>query len=260
MTAPANAMPDSLRAARAHWLPFAVWLAGILLLQMPGIFGATVPRDLAPLVYAIKSLLCAGLLLGFKPWRCYRRVCASDWLPSLAAGLLVTALWVIPETPWMGRWWPAFQTFYHRWLILPPGRFPAYFDPAVFPALPFNHPSLAFSPAETGWPLTIVKLAGSAFVIAVIEEYFFRGFLYRWLRERDFLRVNLAHYDRHAFWIVVLVFGLEHDRWLAGMAAGAVYGWLAVRRGRLAPPIIAHVTTNLALGMYVILSDQYGFW
>ena len=44
------------------------------------------------------------------------------------------------------------------------------------------------------------------------------------------------------------------------MMAGAVYGWIVLRTGRIGPAIVAHATTNLALGIYVILSRQYGFW
>jgi membrane protease YdiL (CAAX protease family) len=247
------------RAARGHWVPFAVWIGGLLLVQAVAGLGV-LPRGAPPLVYTGKALLCAGLLAAYKPWRGYEGLRPRDWFPALAAGLGVASLWILPETPLVARLAPAWQEAYHRWLILPLGRLPDYYDPALFPSLPFNHPSLAYRPAECGWMLAIGRLLGSAFVIAVIEEFFFRGLLYRWLRGRPFHRIPLGRYDAGAFWTIVVLFGLEHDRWAAGMVAGMAYGWLVLWRGSVAPAIVAHVTTNLALGLYVMVSGQYGFW
>ena len=242
-----------------HVVPFAVWVGVILLLQALETV-ALAPRWLCPWSYAAKSAVCAGLFVWLKPWRCYPALRASQLPLAAAAGVAVAALWILPETPWAGRVAPAFQTFYHRWLILMPGSLPSYFNPDFYPALPPGHASLAFAPEEAGWGLTLLKLAGSAGVIAVIEEFFFRGFFYRWLRKGAFWTVPLTAFDAQAFWTVVAVFGLEHDRWFAGMVAGAVYGWLAVRTGGVWAPAVAHGVTNGVLGAYVIVSRQYGFW
>ena len=154
-----------------HWVPFAVWVGVILLLQVAALVW-TLPRWIYPVSYAAKSLVCAALLLYFRPWRGQPGLRATDWALGLLAGVLVAVLWILPETPWAGRLWPGLQAFYYRWLVFPPGRFPSYLDPAIFPELPYNHPSLAYSPAEAGWVLAVLKLLGSAGVIAVIEEYF----------------------------------------------------------------------------------------
>ena len=276
-------------ATFSHVAPYLLW---ILPLALSAVFNFKSARW-----YAAKSLLCALLIVWLKPWRYYApggtsvqsskiKVQGSsasilnselgtknseprtkNWIASVAglavavfAGLVVAFLWIIPESPWLFARAAGFTEFYNRWLIMPLGDFPDYFDLDIFPKLPGRHPSLAYAPWVCDWTLTIAKLIGSAFVISAAEEWFFRGFLYRWLRKGDFLSVDLARYDAQAFWLVVLVFGLEHDRWLAGMMAGAVYGWLVLRTGRIGPAIVAHATTNLALGVYVILSRQYGFW
>jgi membrane protease YdiL (CAAX protease family) len=242
-----------------HVAPFAVWVAVIFLLQAFESLGSC-PRSWYPLSYAAKSAVCAGLFLWLRPWRAYAALKLSNLPLAVAAGVAVAAVWILPETPWAGRLAPGFQAFYNRWLILPPGTFPDYFSPDCFPALPAGHRSLAFSPEEAGWGLTLAKLAGSAGVIAVIEEFFFRGFFYRWLRKGAFWTVPLTAFDAQAFWTVVAVFGLEHDRWFAGALAGAVYGWLWVRTGDVWAAAVAHGVTNLLLGAYVIASRQYGFW
>jgi hypothetical protein len=242
-----------------HVAPFAVWVGVILLLQ--GLEAAALcPRWLYPWSYAVKAAACAGLFVWLKPWRAYAGFRSRHLPLALVAGVAVAAVWIIPETPWVGRVAPGFQAFYHRWLILMPGTLPDYFDADFFPALPPGHRSLSFSPEEAGWPLTLAKLVGSVGVIAVIEEFFFRGFFYRWLRKSDFWTLPLRAFDAQAFWTVVAVFGLEHDRWLAGMLAGAAYGWLALRTGDIWAAALAHGVTNFLLGAYVIASRQYGFW
>ena len=157
---------------------------------------------------------------------------------GLLAGILVTVLWIVPEI----------SPFYRTWFCWPIGSLPAVStDPPPY------------APAVCGWTLTIAKLVGSAFVIAPVEEVFFRSFLYRWLQKRDFLSPPLACFDLSAFLWMVFLFSLEHDRPLAAALAGAVYGLVAIRFG-LASAIIAHVTTNLLLALHVIFSGAWAFW
>lgn len=254
---------EKRRIEIGHWLPFVVWVGAIGALQLLESFGAC-PRALYPWVYAAKSVLCAFLFLALKPWKVYPSLTLRNVPLALAAGALVAVVWILPETPACASRFPALHEFYNRWCILMPGTLPGYDNPAFFPALPPGHLSLAYSPAEAGWGLALAKLAGSAGVIAVIEEFFFRGFLYRWFRGGylggAFWTVPLAVFESQAFWMVAGCFALEHDRWLAGLAAGLVYGLLAVRTGDIWCAALAHGFTNLALGIYVLASGQYGFW
>ena len=242
-----------------HVAPFVVWVGVIFLLQ--GLeWAGLCPRALYPWSYAAKTVICAGLFVWLKPWRIYPALKVSNVPLALLAGVVVAVVWIVPEMPWLGRVAPGVQEFYHRWCIMMPGAYPSYYNPSFYPALPSGHVSLSYAPQEAGWGLTIMKLIGSACVIAVVEEFFFRGFFYRWLRSAKFWTVRLASFDMQAFWIVVAVFGLEHDRWLAGMFAGVVYGWLTVRTGDIWAAALAHGLTNLLLAVYVIASGQYGFW
>jgi len=242
-----------------HVAPFAVWVGVLFLLQGLETLHLC-PRALHPWSYAVKSVVCAGLFLWLKPWRVYPALNAANIPLALLVGVGVAVMWILPEMPWLGRAAPGAQMFYHRWLIMMPGTLPGYYDPAVFPALPQGHASLAFAPSEAGWALAVMKLIGSAGVIAVIEEFFFRGFFYRWLRQARFWTLPLTAFDLQAFAITAAVFGLEHDRWLAGALAGLAYGWLAVRTGDIWAAALAHGLTNLLLAGYVLASGQYGFW
>lgn len=242
-----------------HVVPFAVWIGVIAVLQALEA-GSLLPRWGYAWAYALKAVVCAGLFIALRPWRVYPALRLRNLPLATLLGVGVAVLWILPETPWAARVAPAVQQFYHRWLIMMPGVFPDYFNPSYYPALPPGHRALAFSPEEAGWCLTLSRLAGSACVIAVIEEFFFRGFLYRWLRSGAFWKLSLTVFDASAFWTVVAVFGLEHDRWLMGAVAGVVYGGLAVRAGDIWAAAWAHGLTNFLLGVYVVASRQYGFW
>ena len=175
----------------------------------------------------MRSLLAPGSRQGFG---------LDGLLPGLIAGLAVCALWIAPE----------YSAWYRTWLELPIGEIP----PAA--ASPYD-------PSVCGWPLTIAKLLGSAFVIAPAEEVFFRSFLYRRLQQRDFLAVPLSRFDLSAFMWTVFIFTLEHDRPVVAALAGAAYGAIAIRFG-LGSAIVAHVVTNLALGLHVIYRGEWWFW
>ena len=229
--------PKNLPAAALTW-PFFLWLSGIAILLFPHSF------DFPAYLYAAKTLLCAGLVLWLKPWR-YARCGGGmqDVALGLLIGLAVYVLWVLPEvTPW-----PAVTELYQRWFIMMPGSVP---DASASWCYAWSaHPVLA-----------ILKLIGSAFVIAPIEEFFFRGFLTRWLTQRNWQALPLNAISRHAFWATALVFAFEHDRFVVGLLAGLAYGALAQRTNSLRAPIIAHVTTNLLLSFHVLALDAYGFW
>jgi len=259
----------ALRDAAALAAPYLVWIAFILAFQVAGAMSVNVPRSAAPVAYAIKTVLCGALIFALRPWRVAAgrggaAACGGgilrDVALGLAVGLAVAVAWIFPETPWLYAKFRPLALFANKWLIMPLGAWPEYFDPSLFPAVPEKASGLAFSPSEAGWPLAVARLCGSAFVISAAEELFFRGFLYRWLQSRDWRAVPLSSFDAQAFWTVAAVFAFEHDRWFMGAVAGAAYGMLAVRTGGLRAPTIAHAVTNLALGLYVLGTGQYGFW
>lgn len=223
----------------SHVLPFVVWLALMFGLRYVGEPGAW--------KYGVRTGLCILLLLALRPWRYYRRPQWRDIPWGIAGGLAVLLAWVGPELGWAGDG-PFIQELYLRFGIMPLGRVPASAETSIY------------DPQIAGWWLALVRLGGSAFIIAAIEEFFWRGFLYRWLIERDFLGISLGEWDIEAFLIMVVLFGLEHNRWLAGVVAGAVYGALMIRTRSIWSACIAHVVTNLLLGIYVLSAGAYGFW
>lgn len=198
-------------------------------------------------LYVVQAVAGLVLFVWLRPWTYYPPV-SVRWLPlALLVGGLVCVAWVLPETSWFSRF-PWIQDLYLCWGVRPLGE---------ITGMSVHSP---FAPETCGWELSLLRLAGSAFVIATLEEFFWRGFLYRWLVEREFTKVDPRAGRAMAFAVMVVVFGLEHDRWLAGMIAGAAYGALYVFTRDLWAAVVAHVTTNLLLGLYVLAYGQYRFW
>ena len=195
--------------------------------------------------YAVRTAGGVAALLVFRPWRWYPRPQLRHVPLAIAAGVLVLVLWVAGESPWMPS---GLREVYERWAVLPWGelREPVEGTP--------------YAPSVCGWPLTVVRLLGSGLVIAVIEEFFWRGFLYRWTFGGDFTQVKPDTWDASRFILVAVVFGAEHAEWLAGVLAGLVYGALYVRTRDIWAPALAHVVTNVLLGFYVLQFGAWQFW
>jgi len=228
----------------AHILPFAVWLVIL------GFTQRMFPEDssLPAWGYAFRTVSCALLFVFLRPWRWYDRGRLKDVIPALLLGVVVFVIWVLPESPFVLHHVPGFQKLYFRYGMFPPWE---VYTPAL--DSPYN-------PAVCGWMLAAVRVIGSAFVIAVIEEFFWRGFIYRWLIKQDFLAVDMRQFHLWLFLFACLFFGIEHTRWLTGLLAGVIYGGLIIYTGNIWSGVVAHVTTNLLLGIYVLKTGAFSFW
>lgn len=123
--------------------------------------------------------------------------------------------------------------------------------------------SAGFDPRSGGaidWPLVVVRIAGAALVVPVMEELFWRSFLLRWLQSSNFLAVQPSLLKFRYIVVTAILFGLEHNLWFAGIVAGLAYGWLYVRFRTLWSAIIAHGVTNGLLGVWVLMTGQWAYW
>ena len=93
-----------------------------------------------------------------------------------------------------------------------------------------------------------------------MEELFWRSFLIRWVINPDFEKVALGTFSLGSFAATVILFGLEHHLWLAGIMAGVAYYALLYKTKRLGPCVMAHSTTNLALGIHVLATEEWQWW
>jgi len=157
---------------------------------------------------------------------------------SIGMGCAVFAVWVAPDLLFHYR---------HHWLFENP------LTGAAAGSLPaaLRH-SLGF---------LALRIAGSALVVPVIEELFWRGWLMRWLLDRDWQKVPLGTYRAASFWLIAVLFASEHGPyWEVGLAAGVMYNWWLVRTKSLEDCILAHAVTNALLGIYVVAAGQWQYW
>lgn len=217
-------------------LPFAVFMGCIALEN--GATSLISHHLISPLwqhlLYAVKVVVVGMILWGYRyryrelSWRDLRQ----PWhtAASIMLGLAVFATWI-------DMTWP-FAT-----ISLPQG---------------FN-PSLVTDPLGR-WLTVAFRLAGAVIVVPVMEELFWRSFLIRYIISVDFSNVAIGTYSLPSFLVSVALFGLEHNYYLAGMLAGALYNLLLYRTRSLAQCIAAHGVTNLALGIYVLQTGKWNFW
>ncbi len=221
--------------SRAAWLRLLPFVAFMGLLALRGF----APTDASwgfdtRWLYALNLLLVGGLLLVW--WHEYGELARQN-APSLgelavsvAVGLLVFALWVKLDAPWMQ----------------------------------IGQPTATFVPVgaqgQLEWPLISVRWLGAALLVPVMEELFWRSFLMRWLQQPVFEGVDPRRVGPKAVLLSTFVFMLAHPLWLAAIVAGLAYALLYRRTGKLWTAVIAHAVTNGALGIWVLQTRQWQFW
>ena len=135
---------------------------------------------------------------------------------------------------------------------------------AVTPHLPFLGSREAFDPAGLGaWrvPFLAVRFFGLALLVPVLEEVFWRGFLLRWLTDQDkWSEISVEKFAPVAALISSGVFALAHPEWLAALVYGLGMCGLLRATKSLSACIVAHATTNLLLGIYVLLTENWRLW
>jgi CAAX prenyl protease-like protein len=105
-----------------------------------------------------------------------------------------------------------------------------------------------------------LKLLAGVVIAPVIEEFFTRFFLIRWVIAKDYMKVALGKFTVVSFLVTVFFFGFSHDRWLAGLIAGVIFNLLFYYRKDIESCVLSHAIANLVLGIYVIYFGQWGFW
>lgn len=221
--------PMFSRAAWARILPFLTYMAFIALAELLGRLGWSAAE--LRWLYGVKVGAVVLVLAFF--WRHYSELKtfalpAPALLLALATGVLVLLLWLS-----LGAGWMTIGSA-------------AGFDPT--------------SAGRIDWALVAVRIAGAALVVPVMEELFWRSFLLRWLDTPDFESIDPSQASIKSGCITAVLFGFEHNLWLAGIVAGAAYCALYMRHRTIWSPILAHAVTNGLLGVWVVTTSSWSYW
>lgn len=202
-----------MKHTQSFWLiaPYAAWM--VLMMCLPS----------APWAYSVRTAVTLALLAV--SYFVFRKISTprffifhlsffTSLLSGIAIGVAVLFIWIAPD---QFEW-------YRKFCVIG--------DPYE------NAKALPLDSAFT-W----IQLFGSACVISVAEELFFRKWLIRYA----------------GFGWMVALFAIEHNRPLVAAICGVLYGLLYLKKGLLAA-IVAHATTNLALGLFVIQYNRWEFW
>ncbi len=104
------------------------------------------------------------------------------------------------------------------------------------------------------------RLIGIAIVVPIAEEFFWRGFLLRWLIDPEWEKVKLGEYTLASCSIVTLMFTVAHPEWFAAALWCAPINGLLYWKRDLWQCIVAHSVSNLLLVAYVLVYDQWYLW
>lgn len=109
-----------------------------------------------------------------------------------------------------------------------------------------------------GW--IVMRTIGSSIVVPVVEELAFRAGLP--ILVRGWLAPFIGRQGAAviAFVASSMAFGVLHADLLAGTLAGACYGLLTLRTGRVGDAIVAHAVTNFLIALTAVGAGRWSLW
>lgn len=188
--------------------------------------GTMLAQMLAPYdraAYVIKAGLVAAVLLSLRRYL-VPAVERTSWL-AVAAGGAIGLAWIVSD-PGAGQ-----PHGMGDWLLsLGPG--------------------LAFL-----W--LAVRGIGTIVLVPIAEELAFRGYLYRRFIARDFESVPAMQISWLGLVVSSVLFGVLHERWLAGSLAGVIFALVMIRTGRVRDAIVAHAIANAMIFAWALAFRQW---
>ena len=106
-----------------------------------------------------------------------------------------------------------------------------------------------------------IRVVGSVIAVPLAEELAYRGFLLRRMVAADFETVRFKAVGVWSLLASSIIFGISHgSMWIAGIAAGLVYGWVLIRTESMGEAVAGHATTNALVAVAVLSGNQWQLW
>jgi len=248
-----NLLPLDKRPWLIFLLPFLVFmLVGTLEPASEGSasshFSLGIPYAWYPLVYTLKIVLTLAAIVLVMPGYRQFPLRLSPWAIAVGSGGAV--IWIVlctiglPATKWLA-------------------------DISSLPWLAGLGARAAYNPFEQlgdhaplAWCFLAVRLLGLACVVPLIEEFFLRGFLMRFVIDAHWWEVPFGKLTALAVAASIVAPALSHP-WTelgAVIAWFSLVTWLMAKTKNIWDCVAAHAVTNLLLGIYVLLSGQWWLW
>ncbi len=106
-----------------------------------------------------------------------------------------------------------------------------------------------------------IRFLGLVVIVPIIEEFFVRGFLIRYVDDPDWDELPLGQATWKG-WLAPTVYGvIAHPAEpLSALVWFSLVSWLYKRTGSIWDCVIAHAVTNLLLGLYVLKYSAWHLW
>ena len=239
----------------AHVAPLAVFMGFLMLPEGLSVIGFTSAEDSAVWwrrqpelwLYPLQTA-CTLLVLGAY-WKHYEFRPFQGIGLALAAGIVGIAVWIAPGF------------LFARQIMLP-----SCLSYIGFAARTegFNPSLVAENHVALYWLIVVTRFVRMVIAVPLAEEIFWRGFLMRFVTDLDgdYWKVPFGMFHRRSLVVVTVLFVVAHapvDFFAAAVFAVLMYG-VAVKTKSLAACIAMHAIANLLLGIYVLSTQQWGYW
>lgn len=201
-------------------------------------------------VYPVQTLVVLAAVAFW--WRNYtfRPLTARHVAWAVAAGTGGIVLWILPS-------WLYDRHLVPQWEWLKGMGFTSRSGPGFDPTMWADSP-------RAWWSVVSLRFLRMTVAVPFAEELFWRGFLWRTVSDpyRDFQNVPFGQWRWRALAATVVFFALAHfgADWLVAAVWCLIVSALYVRTKSVGACVIAHAVSNLLLGIYIMVTRQWGFW